>query len=205
MADKTETETCETRIGERLASRELSYRMLFTRDAPDVEDDLAFAAAYIEHATSELGFELSDDARVVVERFTAGLALLDAAGTGDEEFLQTLIVAEDNLYDGDTMQAAVQDILTDIDVRTQDKRTDAVSEGPLDVAVKITLRIDLSTGGPADYITADLDPQSRQVSGVQYHFADWYDHAERSVEDDSSLGQLAAYFGEIVQVPGTDE
>lgn len=212
MATTDRSESCEARIGDHLASRELSYRLLFTSDEPDVEDDPQFAADYIAHAVDELDYEPGDDARVVLDALSAHLSA-DGAGTTESEdedappWLETVVKAEDadNIYNGDTLGAAIQMIVNDIALRTQDKRMDAISEGPLGVSVTVTMRIELSTGGPADYVTAELDPQSRQVSNVQYHFADWYDHAETTVDDDSALGQLAAYFGETAQVPGTGE
>lgn len=55
-----------------------------------------------------------------------------------------------------------------------------LDEYALSMDVRYSVRIDLSTGGPADYITADLDA-SGDVLNAQYHFADWFDHASKDL------------------------
>lgn len=67
--------------------------------------------------------------------------------------------------------------------------------GPLDEyalgeSVSYAVRVDLSTGGPADYITATVGPDG--VERATYHFADWFDHAERNLDGDE-LETIAAY------------
>lgn len=75
-----------------------------------------------------------------------------------------------------------------------------IDELPLGVSVEHVLRIELSTGGPADYITAKLDRTDYgwAVASAQYHFADWGDHAQRTIEEDSPLWRLAESYAEIV-------
>ena len=86
-----------------------------------------------------------------------------------------------------------------------------IQEYPLGVFVERTYRIkvELSTGGPADYITADVDDDGDIVAAA-YHFADWFDHAEvdlRANEDHAAalgailrayvdLDELDAYAGD---------
>ena len=55
--------------------------------------------------------------------------------------------------------------------------------------VRYAIRIDLSTGGPADYVTATV--ADGEVLNAQYHFADWFDHAEQSLggEDFATVEQ----------------
>lgn len=73
-----------------------------------------------------------------------------------------------------------------------------VSETVLAVDMITTMRVQLSTGGPADYLTCDVDTESRSIGDVTYHFADWFDHAERSVDPDSPLARLCEYFAEVI-------
>ncbi len=63
-----------------------------------------------------------------------------------------------------------------------------------DVSVTMTLRLDISTGGPADYVTADYDPSDGAISDVRYHFAPWFDHADVEVDSDSPLYLAMARF-----------
>lgn len=46
--------------------------------------------------------------------------------------------------------------------------------------VRYSIRVDLSTGGPADYVTATVSAEG-DVLDAQYHFADWWDHAQQSL------------------------
>ena len=73
--------------------------------------------------------------------------------------------------------------LTDEDARER------VLELGLGASIQHVLRIDLSTGGPADYLTAHVarEQYGWEVQSVRYHFADWFDHAEQNVPEDSPL------------------
>jgi len=84
--------------------------------------------------------------------------------------------------------------LTDEDAR---ERIDQLALGASTYRV---LRVELSTGGPADYITAKLD--GNRVESAQYHFADWFDHAERTISEDSPLWR---YVEEIADILPADE
>lgn len=70
-----------------------------------------------------------------------------------------------------------------------------LDELPLGIELRRYVRITLSTGGPADYLDAELDADGR-VQSVSYHFADWFDHAERVVPEDSALYRYAEYMAE---------
>ena len=56
--------------------------------------------------------------------------------------------------------------------------------------VTVTLCIELSTGGPADFLTADMDPSSGAVDNVKYHYHDWFDGAVRDVPKGTPLFEL---------------
>lgn len=116
-------------------------------------------------------------------------ARIDAHREGRESDLRTLFAITDGPegsgeYDGDTL-----------DVEGAQER---LYEYPLAVSTFVTLRIDLSTGGPADYLTAKLGRERYgwAVESVSYHFADWYDHAEENVPDTSPLWRLAEFYAE---------
>lgn len=74
-------------------------------------------------------------------------------------------------------------------------------ELPLGISTYRVMRIELSTGGPADWLEIKLSKELRygySVDRVTYHFADWFDHAERTVDENSSLWVMAEQFAETL-------
>lgn len=76
----------------------------------------------------------------------------------------------------------------DLQAPEDDRREEAqqrIYEGPLSVERKILIRVDLSTGGPADWFEVVIDPSDPnefdRVERITYHFADWFDHAETTL------------------------
>tara|TARA_Y100000310_G_scaffold154792_1_gene154320 strand:+ start:305 stop:733 length:429 start_codon:yes stop_codon:yes gene_type:complete len=74
----------------------------------------------------------------------------------------------------------------------QEWQQERLAELPLGTWTHRVLRIDLSWGGPADWIEVELDDDGTWVS-AQYHFSDWFDHAETSVSNDHLAVLEAAY------------
>lgn len=72
---------------------------------------------------------------------------------------------------------------------------------PLSLEVKRVLKIMLSWGGPSDWIEADLSHEGYgyEVESLTYHFADWFDHAERVVleHEAPALWRLAEHYAEL--------
>lgn len=66
---------------------------------------------------------------------------------------------------------------------------DALHEYALGISNYEVVRIDLSTGGPADWLECIVNRNS--LVRVDYHFADWFDHAEMLVSEDSALWSYA--------------
>lgn len=87
----------------------------------------------------------------------------------------------------------------DDETLSYEEAAERISELPLGVSVKRVLRIDLSTGGPGDWLEADVDDDGT-VDSVTYHFNDWFDHAERTVDSGSALWRAAEYYAEYVAV-----
>ncbi len=106
--------------------------------------------------------------------------------------------------------ASIEDWLSKT-YRKIDKATqagDAVREDELreeievyGVDVKRVMKLTLSGGGPASWLEVYLDDSSRwpEVETVIYHFADWFDHAEREVSESEAPGmwRLAEYYAEV--------
>lgn len=66
----------------------------------------------------------------------------------------------------------------------------------LDVQPVTTLRVTISTGGPADGLEIVLDTDG-DVSQVHYWFQDWFDGAKTDVYSDSPLWRYAEWIAEI--------
>ena len=80
----------------------------------------------------------------------------------------------------------------DVDIDGDDPY-DALHQLPLDIELVRSIKILLSTGGPSDWLECLIegDGFDSYVRGVQYHYADWYDHAEVTVSRDSVLFRYA--------------
>lgn len=72
------------------------------------------------------------------------------------------------------------------------------SEYPLGVQVKKLLRVDLSTGGPADWFEVTLDDDG-QPDHIAYIFQDWFDGARRSLSGDEfdAAWAFLSYFSDM--------
>jgi hypothetical protein len=68
---------------------------------------------------------------------------------------------------------------------------------PLNLETKRVLKLMFSWGGPSAWIEAELDGSS--VVSLTYHFADWFDYAERDVSESEApaLWRLAEYYAEL--------
>lgn len=55
-----------------------------------------------------------------------------------------------------------------------------LGELPLAITKTVQIRIELSYGGPQDYILLDWDPEGKCFTGGEYHYLDWFDGARRT-------------------------
>lgn len=62
---------------------------------------------------------------------------------------------------------------------------DELNNLALGIESKKVIKIELSTGGPADWVEVWCDDS--QILEMYYHFSDWFDHAERKISETSSL------------------
>jgi hypothetical protein len=86
----------------------------------------------------------------------------------------------------------LNDIIEDIE-SDGDKVSEAVEELnnlALEISSFKSIKILLSTGGPADWLEAKLDDYGDLVD-LTYHYADWFDHAETTVPKNSYLWDYA--------------
>lgn len=87
------------------------------------------------------------------------------------------------------------------DEEAQDEKMAELHDYALGVSTYTVVRIDLSTGGPADWLEAKCCEGQHgclEVERVTYHFADWFDHAEEEVQEESALWGYAEYVVEMV-------
>lgn len=186
----TERDTsCNARIQSHQAGRERQFTLWFgDLDGMDDEDVIELAVTDCEQ------FDLTDHERSVLEAyvsFEASVNLLEAHGKLPEDVPMLDENDEDSTV-GDQhvlLAARAREVIQE--ARDEGNVGDAV----LAVSTSIRMRVELSTGGPADYLTCELDPEDRTVSDVVYHFADWFDHAARPVHD-GPLVNLCNYFAE---------
>jgi hypothetical protein len=90
------------------------------------------------------------------------------------------------------------------DADDADEANDELMSLPLEVTATVTLKVLLSTGGPADYLTAEIERARHgweRSTDVTYHFADWFDHASEVLDDESSL---VTYFDSFVELHPVD-
>lgn len=104
-------------------------------------------------------------------------------------------------YDDDTARAALaapggMDWLAetgeDWNAGDHDAISDAARETlqgyPLAVSSRVVFHIDLSTGGPGDWLEVFCDVERHEhwteytAERITYHYADWFDHASRELD-----------------------
>jgi len=76
---------------------------------------------------------------------------------------------------------SLEDLDTWRDVDVSESAQEALDAYGLGVSIRHEIRVEVSTGGPADYLTATIERGRygwELAGGVVYHFADWFDHAE---------------------------
>lgn len=64
--------------------------------------------------------------------------------------------------------------------KNDDSAYDQLCEYPLSVSKYIVVKIELSTGGPADWLECKVD--QNVIESITYHFADWLDHSEKVLD-----------------------
>jgi hypothetical protein len=62
---------------------------------------------------------------------------------------------------------------------------EAINEEALALTKSEVYRLELSWGGPQDYIDFKYDPENHEVLEITYHFLDWFDGASRKLSVNS--------------------
>lgn len=154
--------TCEERILAHLNGRVADFGAL--RGVSGAHDDASLAEVAEDSATRDLIAELAQGAM-----FETEIGAWLTASEGDREPLPDRAVEE-----------------------LSEAARERIYELPLAVSAKTVFRVELSTGGPADWLevfcSGDTplyepagDGEHYEVERIVYHFADWFDHAERDL------------------------
>lgn len=77
------------------------------------------------------------------------------------------------------------------DYDQNDEGYEELRDLPLEVETFLTIKCLLSTGGPADWLEIELTSYKNSINKITYHFADWFDHAEVVVDEDSPFYRFA--------------
>ena len=91
----------------------------------------------------------------------------------------------------------LNDIFGDNEAETEkvEEALRELSDFPAHIESFKVIKITLSGGGPADWIEVKTD-NTGYILGMEYHYADWYDHAERKISENSYLWDFAAQIAE---------
>lgn len=88
------------------------------------------------------------------------------------------------------------------ETKDEDEQEAAYEElDPLSIEVRPVVKVLLSWGGPSDWLEIELDSaRTHSVDRVTYHYADWFDHAEREVSEHEApaLWRAAAYYADEI-------
>jgi hypothetical protein len=88
---------------------------------------------------------------------------------------------------------ALLDAANGDDDEAREEAYESLHDLPLSISRRVLLRVDISTGGPADWLEVECEQgrYSLDVQRVTYHFADWFDHAAQPVEQGTALWAYA--------------
>lgn len=75
-------------------------------------------------------------------------------------------------------------------IKNEEYNEDSLYEFPLGISKQTVFKIELSTGGPADFIRAYVNDEGF-IDRVTYHYQDWFDGAEMEVDENSHMWEFA--------------
>lgn len=155
---------------------------------PTAEEQIDTQLASRE-ATFKAWFVDEDDVQAMSEDDRK--AVVDLAG-------QHGWLADDEPIDGESADERAERNVEDAarwvaQLRDEENKIDEQVLG-FTIKTTVTVRVDLSWGGPGDWIDGEYDPSDGTLTDVKYHFAPWFDHAEVALASDSPLYRLLENF-----------
>lgn len=123
------------------------------------------------HANGQFDEQVEDEADRFVEEYTKS--------TGEEP-----------------SQEAIDEFVEQYHKNSEYNET-SIDEFHLGYSKSTIIKIELSTGGPADFIEVYLD-EDGLINKAIYHYQDWFDGAEMEVKDDDPMMEYVARFIENI-------
>lgn len=80
--------------------------------------------------------------------------------------------------------------------RINERAMTTIEEMPLSVEVIRSVKILLGWGGPGDWFECRVG-EDNAIERIDYHFNDWFDHAEQDVSDDEDAAAFCQRFVDI--------
>jgi hypothetical protein len=101
-------------------------------------------------------------------------------------------VIDSHMADRNEYLENLNDIIGDNESSSEDVENALIelSEFPAHIESCKVIKITLSGGGPADWIEVKVNDYG-DVTGMTYHWQDWFDHASRKIYSDSYLWDFA--------------
>ena len=78
-------------------------------------------------------------------------------------------------------------------IKNEEYNEESLYELPLGMSKYTVFKIELSTGGPADFIKAYVDDEGI-IDRVTYHYQDWFDGAEMEVDENSHMWEFVEIY-----------
>lgn len=101
-----------------------------------------------------------------------------------EEFTKT--------YDSEPSEETVEKFREEL-IKNEEYNEESLYELPLGMTKHTVFKIELSTGGPADFIKAYVDGEGI-IDRVTYHYQDWFDGAEMEVDENSHMWEFVEIY-----------
>jgi len=58
---------------------------------------------------------------------------------------------------------------------------EALNNYALALSKTVTYKLELSWGGPSDYLVFEYDPENKELVSISYYYLDWFDGARREI------------------------
>lgn len=65
-----------------------------------------------------------------------------------------------------------------------------LNENTLGLSKTVIYRLDLSYGGPQDFIEFEYDEEAQQLIRITYYYLDWFDGAKRDIKENTEEWEI---------------
>ena len=81
----------------------------------------------------------------------------------------------------DNLESRIKEIK---EANGNEEKREEFEQGILAVSKKLHYKIELSWGGPADWLEVITDEDNKEIEDIIYHFADWNTHEEEYLNNE---------------------